>query len=513
MSEVGKLIRDLSNNDEYVRLSAARMIGNKKYAEAVDSLIPLLVDPNVAVRTVVADTLGKIGDVSATPALIECLDDEYSRMRKTAVEALGELGDYRALTSMIKVAQNDSDREVRAIALKAVDRLNEIVQEILDKLEEELNSNDESDRKQAVKFLGSIGSIESVKILLKAHGDSSWAVKNSASSAIEQLLSIGPAPFMEGLKSSNSKVRTSSAEYLGRIKNPVAVNDLINVLRDKEIDVVRASAKSLGEMKDNRALFPLRNLLRNTDNKTKEIILESISRIGGEKGVEIMLNILLKDRDFARDIAEEKLFYMGKEALLPMAFLLEEMEEKDKNSAIRILTRHGSTAVDYFIEQLNSPEIKIKKASIVALGYTRATEALQEVSRFFDFEDKDIRDAAKTAVKNIKKRKKRRFGPGFIFSSSIIDRLSTFFSSTIKETARALGSMGKPSEEEKKFICEQCGRVITRKTSIMVAGLDFGKCPECKRILCKNCAMMSLVAEGRTSISCPKCGRELEEVF
>jgi len=48
---------------------------------------------------------------------------------------------------------------------------------------------------------------------------------------------------------------------------------------------------------------------------------------------------------------------------------------------------------------------------------------------------------------------------------------------------------------------------------IMVAGLDFGKCPECKRILCKNCAMMSLVAEGRTSISCPKCGRELEEVF
>ena len=360
-----------------------------------------------------------------------------------------------------------------------------------------------------MKFLGSIGNSRAVRILLRALNDKSRYVKNAALEAIEKLYLIDAEPFMRGLKDEDFKVRTSAADYLGRIRNPVAVNALISALCDDRIEVVRAASKSLGEIKDRRALYPLRNLLRNTDNKTREIVLDAISKIGGHEGVEIMINILLKDKDFARDIAEEKLFEMGSDTFLPIALLLEDMSEKERNAALRILTRYGDRAVDYFISGLETPDMKVKKASIIALGFIRATGALGVLEDLVSSEEKEIKETAKAAIKNIKKRKKRKFGPSFIFSSSLIDRVSTFFSSTIT----VFKNVGRGGREVKRIICGQCGGLITGSSSVNVAGLDFGKCSRCGNILCKNCAVMSLIGDGKTSISCPKCGVELDEVF
>jgi HEAT repeat protein len=88
----------------------------------------------VAVRTIAAEALGKIGDERAANSLIACLNDDYSRMRKAAAEALGKFADYRALTPVLHLAQTDNDPEVRAVARKTVDKINAVVQEIIDNL-------------------------------------------------------------------------------------------------------------------------------------------------------------------------------------------------------------------------------------------------------------------------------------------------------------------------------------------------------------------------------------------
>lgn len=514
MLEAYKLIRDLSSKDEYVRLSAARTLGNEKVIDAVEPLSSLLSDPNVAVRTIAAEALGKIGDERAANSLISCLNDDYSRMRKAAAEALGKFGDYRALTPMIHLAQTDTDPEVRAIARKTIDKINNVVQEIVDKLSDELSSPRESDRKQAVKFLGRIGNIQSVTILLRALNDRSWDIQNMASEEIDKLLIIGIEPFLQGLKDNSWQVRVSSADYLGRIQNLAAVEDLLAALEDKKIEVVRASAKALGEIKDKRALRPFNKILQNCDNKTKEVIINSISKIGGTDGFELMLGILRRNKDFSRDISEEKFAEMGTDVLLPLMFTLEENREdvKFQDTVIRILNKTGEKGIIYFQEQLSNRDKRTKKISIQALGYMKATEALSTIEAFTKDEDEQIKETALSALKMIHKKKKRSLKPNYIFSGSIIDRVSTFFTSTIK----MFNNARKTPREDETFICGKCGKMISRKASTDVLGkvevMRFGMCPQCNRIICNNCAMTVLIGDGITSISCPKCSVELKEV-
>ncbi|MEQ8167801.1 MAG: HEAT repeat domain-containing protein [Candidatus Eremiobacterota bacterium] len=514
MLEAYKLIRDLSSKDEYVRLSAARTLGNEKVVDAMEPLTSLLSDPNVAVRTIAAEALGKIGDERAANSLIACLNDDYSRMRKAAAEALGKFADYRALTPVIHLSQTDNDPEVRAVARKTVDKINSVVQEIIDKLDDELSSPRESDRKQAVKFLGRIGNIQAVTILLKALNDRSWDVQNMASEEIDKLMVLGIEPFLKGLKDNSWQVRVSSADYLGRIKNLAAVEDLLGALEDSKIEVVRASAKALGEIKDKRALRPFNKILQNCDNKTKEIIITAISKTGGTGAFELMIGMLRKNKDFSRDISEEKLSEMGNDVLLPLMFTLEENKDdvKFQDTVIRILNKTGDKGIKYFQEQLSNYDKRIRKLSIQALGYMRATEALEAIEAFTKDEDEQIKDTALTAIKMLHKKKKRTLKPNYIFSGSIIDRVSTFFTSTIK----MFHNVRKTPREDETFICGKCGKMISRKASTDMLGkievMRFGMCPQCNRIICNNCAMTVLIGDGETSISCPKCSIELREV-
>ncbi|HPZ10637.1 MAG TPA: HEAT repeat domain-containing protein, partial [Candidatus Eremiobacteraeota bacterium] len=490
MVEEYKLIRDLTSKDEYVRLSAARTLGNQKTKEAVDGLIQLLNDTNVAVRTIAAEALGKIGDDRAANGLITGLSDEYSRMRKASAEALGKLNDYRALTPLINLYQKDPDPDVRDVARKSIEKINILVNDILDKLEEELDSPKDADRKQAVRFLGKIGNGRAITILLKAQNDKNWEIQQSASEEIDRLLIIGIEPFLNGLKDKNWKIRVAAADYLGRIRNLASIDPLVEALQDEKKEVVRSTCKALGEIKEKRILYPLRSLLQNTtDNKTKEEILTAISKIGGTESIEFMLKILRENMDFTRDIAEERLFDMGTEVLLPIALEMQEMNIKAQEGAVRILIRFGEKGVNYFVEKLNDPDKQIRKACVNALGHIQAREALHIIQYYAKDSDEEMREIAINAIKLINKKKKRTLKPSYVFSGSIIDRVSTFFSSTIK----MIHNVRTYSKNEETFICGKCGQIISRKASSgSLTGLleksRFGKCPQCNKILCNNCA-------------------------
>ncbi len=84
------------------------------------------------------------------------------------------------------------------------------------------------------------------------------------------------------LKDEDQKVRENAAKTLGLIKDPQAVEPLIDTLQDSEIFVRQSAAVALGEMKDFRAIGPLILALKDDIYVVRYSASEALKEITGK---------------------------------------------------------------------------------------------------------------------------------------------------------------------------------------------------------------------------------------
>jgi beta-lactamase regulating signal transducer with metallopeptidase domain/HEAT repeat protein len=120
-SAVPRLITLLSDTDEWVRMAAARALGEVRARSAVPALIAKLSDADAHVREVTVWALSELKDKRAVAALCSVLlSDSRAEVRRGAAEALGEIASAEALPSL-KQALNDP-----AVSAKAEWAISEI---------------------------------------------------------------------------------------------------------------------------------------------------------------------------------------------------------------------------------------------------------------------------------------------------------------------------------------------------------------------------------------------------
>jgi HEAT repeat protein len=113
-SAVPQLITLLSDSDEWVRMAAARALGEVRNLTAVPKLIATLSDADWHVRELAVWALSELKDERAVTALCNVLlSDTRVEVRRGAAEALGEIRSPAALPSL-KQALNDADVNARA---------------------------------------------------------------------------------------------------------------------------------------------------------------------------------------------------------------------------------------------------------------------------------------------------------------------------------------------------------------------------------------------------------------
>ena len=92
------------------------------------------------------------------------------------------------------------------------------------------------------------------------------------------------AHFIRMLSDDDENNRWKAAESLGRMKDPGAVDPLIDTLWDDDSRVRLKAAWALGRIGDARATGPLRRLYRMENEGAREIITEAIEEINFRMG-------------------------------------------------------------------------------------------------------------------------------------------------------------------------------------------------------------------------------------
>jgi len=135
-----ELIDTLSNPDLEIRSLAANALGRTKNPKATAALVGILKsdeEENVTLNALYG--LALLRDVNAVSTIVKLLEDKSPRVREYAVVALASIGDEQAVTELIKKLQ-DKNETVRYQAARALGNMK--AREALHALEKAANAGD-----------------------------------------------------------------------------------------------------------------------------------------------------------------------------------------------------------------------------------------------------------------------------------------------------------------------------------------------------------------------------------
>ncbi|HEY7772783.1 MAG TPA: HEAT repeat domain-containing protein [Marinagarivorans sp.] len=262
------LIKALSDDDETVRMEAAKVIDEFDPRDMMDALVKALTSPDENVQNAAANALADLKDRSAAPALMEALkadDDPFvvaailrslkqlrikearplalelltssdERVRREAVSLLGYLQEVENLPQLKSTAANDPAPEVRRTAIGAlVFASAELVgQALIAGLKDE----NWQVRVEAAKGIGRLNVTAGADALVAATEDSMWQVQEKAAEAIGKIGAISSIPaLLTCVKNPISNLRKAAVAAVGEIAHPDGLPVVAIALEDNDPDV------------------------------------------------------------------------------------------------------------------------------------------------------------------------------------------------------------------------------------------------------------------------------------
>ncbi|MYE89167.1 hypothetical protein F4X33_09260 [Candidatus Poribacteria bacterium] len=328
-------------NAGQVRMHAAKLIGQLKAEEAISSLIHLLADLDVNVRTASINALTEIGNVSITP-LIEVLDSGAQNVLpdENSTEFLQLTSEYQYLANAYIDPTRRKNHRINTQAA-------------------------------AAQALGALKAEEAIPRLISLLDNDDLRV--SAGAALQAMKGVAIPGLVTALKDPRDDVRIRSAEVLAGIVDLRSVDGLSEALMtDARKDVRAAAAKTLSLLRG-----------RGTDNIARDALIQGLKL---DDTTAANAATALGEIQIGTDEAIQELITMAMD---------KRGRETVRSAALSALTRLAAAqAVQPMLLLMLSDETgpALRKGAVAALGEIKAPESIPALVWVLGTRYEDIKD-------------------------------------------------------------------------------------------------------------------------
>ncbi len=206
---------------------------------------------------------------------------------------------------------------------------------------------------------------------------------HGTSYVLKQLKASKPIGSFAGIqqlsKAGSSSARVQAAERLGRLKTPLAVEELVRALDDVSLPVREQAARALGEIQDPRATLPLVSKLSDASSGISGPAATALGKIGDKAALPALAAAAQLGPPTRRLAAMEALGRMSDGSVSDiLSVLLRDPDGTIRTAAIRALAeREDPASLPSLLEQLNREQEPANLAILAdALGRLGEPEAV-----------------------------------------------------------------------------------------------------------------------------------------
>ncbi len=256
---VPALLKALRDDDNNVLAAAAENLGKLKAPEAVPVLLDAMQNPDVLLRFTILEALGKIDQPVPLSRLVTFKGEQL--LRKALIDCLGKVGDQTAIPEVI-AGLSDPMRNVRNAALLAImdlarrypeqvrsalveHELPATVESVADSLDE---SCAEVNRRAALRVLGWLGEPSVIGVMLALLDKE--ALQEDALRGLIDIGNNNPASLVAAWDDAGGDRKAYLAYVLGEVGCRQSVPLLRQALADDDVVLQQMSANALGKLAD-----------------------------------------------------------------------------------------------------------------------------------------------------------------------------------------------------------------------------------------------------------------------
>ncbi|ODS34707.1 MAG: heat repeat-containing PBS lyase [Candidatus Scalindua rubra] len=195
------------------------------------------------------------------------------------------------------------------------------------------------------------------------------------------------------------EVREEAAEALGKIGDARAVEPLIKALGDWVVG--GKAAKALGEIGDARAVKPLIKELGDMSSNIQSEAAWALGKIDDTRAVEPLIRALGGKDEYVRKEATKALLKIGTSAIGALKKALADRNRDIRMHAAEILVRIGDPAVEPLIMALGDENLVVREKAAETLGKICDTRAVEPLIRALEDRVSDVRKESAKALGKI----------------------------------------------------------------------------------------------------------------
>jgi len=177
--------------------------------------------------------------------------------------------------------------------------------------------SDSDVRRSAADALGKIGSEAAVQGLLKLVTDSDSGVRSRAADALGQIGSEVAIPgLIKLLEDSDTNVRWRVADALRQIGGEAAIPELLKLVEHSNSDVRQSAANALGQIGGEAAISGLLKFAEDSDSYVRWTVAKALGKIGSEATIPGLLKLAEDSDSYVRFSVAKALGNIGTEATI-----------------------------------------------------------------------------------------------------------------------------------------------------------------------------------------------------